>query len=299
MNTELHMLHTRALTVLHALPYTEEEMQLLEKAAMAIDWDKIAPMVEKLQSPATAEQAKNDMYDALGDTDAEHRGLCGVCGFAASMYGLAEKLYPLGVSKDVLLDTFCALHRMMREYEMQNHHIGFREGFWVWRQCCGQILRLSTLEFEYLPELSEREVALTGMKPHTPILSVHIPCGCDTSREALNASYAMARTYFAERPYLCYASGVAPQGIVCHTWLLSTALKTLLKETSGIRRFMEDYEIVHHEEEGKDCIHFLFRVASDTPFENLPEDTSLRRDVKAYLLSGKGIGTGYGVLKNG
>ena len=176
---------------------------------------------------------------------------------------------------------------------------GFREGFWVWRQCCDQILRLGTLEFEYLPELSEREVALTGMKPHAPILSVHIPCGCDTSREALNASYAMARTYFAERPYLCYANGVAPQGIVCHTWLLSTALKTLLKETSGIRRFMEDYEIVHHEEEGKDCIHFLFRVASDTPFENLPEDTSLRRDVKAYLLSGKGIGTGYGVLKNG
>ena len=291
----MHMLHEQALTVLRAQPFAQEEMQLLEAAAAAMDWEKLSPMIEKMQYPEESEQAKNAMMEALGELDAAHRGLCGVCGFAAAMYGFAGRVHPLGVSKEILLDTFCALHRMMAEYKMQHHVIGFREGFWVWRQCCGQILRLGTLEFEYLPRLSEHGAKITGLTEGKAVLSVHIPCGCDTSREALNASYALAKTYFADRPFLWYGGGEAPQGIICHTWLLSQALKELLKPASGIRRFQEDYKIVEHEEEGKDCIHFLFRVASDTPYEELPEDTSLRRAVKQHLLSGKGIGTGFGV----
>lgn len=293
-----HIHHQHALEVLNAQPFTGEEMALLESAADVLDWEKLSPMIEKLTCPATAEQAKNDFYALIQEQDSAHYGLCGVCVFAAGMYLLAEKLYPLGVSKEILLDTFCALHRMMGEYKMQLHRIGFKEGFWVWRQCCGQILRLGTLEFEYLPALSARVAGLTGLEEGKAILSVHIPCGADMSRQALDASYAMARTYFAERPFLWYGGGEKPQGIICHTWLLSVALLDLLKPESGIRRFASDYKIVEHEEQGKDCIHFLFRVASDTPFEDLPEDTSLRRAVKQHLLSGKGIGTGFGLLKN-
>ena len=295
----MHIHHQHALEVLKNLPYGQEEMALLEEAAKALDWEKLSPMITALTYPATAEQAKNDFYALIQEQDAAHHGLCGVCVFAASMYELAVRLYPLGVSKQVLLDTFGALPRMMEEYKMQLGHIGFKEGFWVWRQCCGQILRLGTLEFEYMPELSAHGAQITGLEEGKPVLSVHIPCGCDTSRDALDASYAMARTYFAERPYLWYGNGGVPQGIICHTWLLSVALKELLKPESGIRRFMEDYKIVEHEEEGKDCIHFLFRVASTTPTEELPENTSLRRAVKQHLLSGKGIGTGFGLCVNG
>ena len=293
----MHMLHAQALTVLHALPYETEEMLLLEKAANVMDWEALAPMIRDMQYPEKSENAKNAMMDVLGDLDKTHKGLCGVCGFAAAMYGFAQRVHPLGVGRDVLLDTFTALHRMMAEYKMQHHEIGFREGFWVWRQCCGQILRLGTLEFEYLPQLSAHGARITGLTEGKPVLSVHIPCGCDTGREALDHSYALAKTYFADRPYLWYGGGGAPQGIICHTWLLSVALNELLKPESGIRRFASDYRIVEHEEEGRDCIHFLFRVASDTPFDQLPEDTSLRRAVKQHLLSGKGIGTGFGLLK--
>lgn len=293
-----HMHYQHALEVLSAQPFTEEEMSLLLAAGEDVNWEAVAPIIPRLTNPATAEEAKNAFYDLIRRQDTAHHGLCGVWVFAAAMYLLAEKLYPLGVSKEILLDTFCALNRMMGEYKMQLHHIGFKEGFWVWRQCCGQILRLGTLEFEYLPALSARVAGLTGLEEGKAVLSVHIPCGADMSRQALDASYAMARTYFADRPFLWYGGGEKPQGIICHTWLLSVALLDLLKPESGIRRFASDYKIVEHEEEGKDCIHFLFRVASDTPFEDLPEDTSLRRDVKKHLLSGKGIGTGFGLLKN-
>lgn len=289
--------HEHALIVLRAQPFTPQQLSLLEAAAACLPWETLSPMVDGLQHPATAEEAKNAAFALIESRDREHRGLCGVCLFAAAMYGTAVRLHAQGVPEQVLHDTFCCLHRMMGEYEQEFHVTGFDRGFWVWRQTCGTLVRLGTLEFEYLPAIGEWAAGFTGLAADTPVLSVHIPSAANLSREALDDSYRQARAFYRDHPCMCLKNDQEPAAIYCSSWLLSPTLLTLLKPDSGIRRFAQDFDIRYSNTESKGCWHFLFMKKDDTPAADLPENTSLQRDVKAYLMAGGGIGSGAGLLK--
>jgi len=291
-----HLHHIHAMTVLRAQPFTPEEIALIEAAAESLPWEQLSPMIEGLQFPHTAEKAKNDAYALIAHQDAQHKGLAGVCVLAAAMYGSAVRFAALGISQKVLHDTFCCLHRMAGEYRREFGCLGFDRGFWVWRQACLRIVRLGTLEYEYLL-LDEEDAGELGLAVGTPVLSVHIPTGADLSREALDDSYAQARAFFAAHPQLCPPDGKEPAITFCSSWLLCPTLRTLLKENSGIRRFAEDFELHHFREKSNSFVHFLFWANADTPAADLPEDTSLQRAVKAHLLTGGNIGSACGLLK--
>lgn len=291
-----HIHHQHAMTVLRAQPFSSEELSLLEAAAACLPWDELSPMIEALQHPASSEQARIDAFALAAPQDAEHKGLCGVCIFAAAMHQTAARFAALGVSHEVLHDTFCCLHRMTGEYRQEFGCFGFDRGFWVWRQACLRIVRLGTLEYEY-KLLDEAEANQLRLAAGTPALSVHIPSGANLSREALDASYAQAHTLFAAHPELCPPDGKAPEAIYCGSWLLCPTLRTLLKENSGIRRFAEDFELTFVRESSNGHMHFLFWAAPDTPAAALPENTSLQRAVKAHMLAGGSIGTAAGLLK--
>ena len=291
-----HIHHEHALTVLRAQPFTPEQLALIEAAAACLPWEQLSPMIEGLQNNTTAESAKNAAYERIAEADKQHRGLAGMCVFAAAMYGTAVRLAALGVPHKVLHDTFCCLHRMTGEYEQEFGVTGFDRGFWVWRQACCRIVRLGTLEFEYLSGLTERGAELMKLTTDSPVLSVHIPSAADLSREALDNSYRQARAFFQEYPFLCLKDGQPPKAIFCNSWLLSPTLRTLLKPESGIRRFAEDFELRDSEDQSKGCFHFLFMVTDDTDPADLPEKTSLQRAVKAHLMAGGGIGSGFGLL---
>lgn len=47
----------------------------------------------------------------------------------------------------------------------------------------------------------------------------------------------------------------------------------------------------------KDFFNFLYGLAKPVPYEALPEDTSLRRNVKRMLLEGRILHSAAGVLK--
>lgn len=285
-----------AMTVLRAQPFTQEEFALIEAAASALPWDELSPMIADLQFPATAEAAKDAAMALIAEQDKAHRGLAGMCVMAAAMYGSAKRFHALGIPQKVLFDTVCCLHRMAGEYRQEFGVLGFDRCFWIWRQACGQILRLGTLEFEYL-SLSEWGASETGLPEGTPVLSVHIPSGADLSREALDDSYQQARAFFCEHPEVCPPDGKAPEAIFCGSWLLCPTLRTLLKENSGIRRFAEDFELCHVVEKSNGFYHFLYWTSEDTPVADLPENTSLQRAVKAHLLAGGSIGSAAGLLK--
>ena len=290
-----HILCDNALTVLRAQPFTADEMAQLEAAAAMLPWEQLAPMVNDLHNPALAESAKNAAFELIAQQEAQTKGLAGVCVLAAGMYACAERLAACGVSHTALNDTFCCLHRMCGEYRKEFNTFGFDRGFWVWRQACGRILRLGTLEFEYViagPNTDGKPVP-----EGKAYLSVHIPSGADLSREALDDSYAQARALFANCPQVCPPDGLAPEAIYCGSWLLCPTLRKLLKENSGIRRFAEDFELYRVQESSNGYRHFLFWAGEDTPIADYAEDTSLRRAVKAHLLNGGVIGSGSGLLK--
>ncbi len=291
-----HIHHDNALAMLRTMPFTGEEMALIEAAAADLPWEQLSPMIKELQFPATSEAAKNAAYQLIAEQDRQHKGIAGLCVLASAMYESAERFRSWGIPEKVIDDTLSVLQRFCVEYRKEFGVFGFDRGFWAWRQTCGQIFRLGALEYEYLT-MTLHNAGLTGIPAATPVLTIHIPSGTDLSREALDDSYAQARAFYCEHPEVCLKDGQPPEAIMCHSWLLSPTLRTLLKENSGIRRFAEDFQLYESEAESKGCFHFLFMVTDDTAPSDLPEHTSLQRAVKAHLMAGGGIGSGFGLLK--
>ena len=291
-----HIHHDNALAMLRTMPFTGGEMALIEAAAADLPWEQLSPMIRDLQIPATSEAAKNAAYELIAAQDRQHKGIAGLCVLASAMYESAERFRSWGIPANIIDHTMSVLQRFCVEYRKEFGVFGFDRGFWGWRQVCGRIFRLGALEYEYLT-LSARAAGLTGLPEGTPVLTIHIPSGTDLSREALDDSYALARAFYSEHPEVCLSDGQPPKVIMCNSWLLSPTLRMLLKPESGIRRFAEDFELCHSEAESKGCFHFLFMAADDTNPADLPENSSLQRAVKAHLMAGGGIGSGFGLLK--
>ena len=200
-----------------------------------------------------------------------------------------------GISDGIFLDTMGCLPRFLRETKVLTGRWAFDRGFWTWRQTSGVLFRLGELEYEYAP--AERGPC-PRIQPGDPALHVHIPSDAVLTRERLDASYAQAWRFFGAKGAPFCENG-PPKAMVCSSWLLAPALDGLLPENSGIRRFAGDYERIRIQENDTSFYRWLFRRLDSVSPEELPEDTSLQRAVKAHLIAGGKIGAAWGVLKEG
>lgn len=122
-----------------------------------------------------------------------------------------------------------------------------------------------------------------ALKAEDDIINVHIPSHVLLTKENADASYARAWQVLRA----CYPE-YAPKCFACFSWLLDPQLKQFLKPTSNLIAFQDKYQRFAMKAGGTDVYSFLFKkpVARD---EELCEDTSLQRAVKAHYLSGKYI----------
>ena len=193
-----------------------------------------------------------------------------------------------GISDKIYTDTMSVFTVMVNEYHAIHGVYGFDSMRWIWRQLSGSLYRLGTLEFEMIRYQGDDS---TGrLEKNTPLLSVHIPSNAILSREEIDKSYAHAREFFANTEY-------ANAPFYCWSWLLSPKLREMLPESSGIRRFMDDFEIINEYPDGDSANIRVFKTLFHTP-ENLPEDTSLQRNLKELLLKGGHAGDGEGFISN-
>jgi hypothetical protein len=190
-----------------------------------------------------------------------------------------EKYREKGISDMVFYDTFRCFPRFVREHRASFGRFGFDRAWWTYRQVGMKLFRIGTLEYEM--------AALDGQ----PAVSVHIPSGCPLDAVSRKESYQAAgeffRTYypdFAQVPY------------ICDSWLLAPALKEVLPEDSHILAFQREYEIRSVDPDDQGFLLWVFQTEK-LPVAELPEDTSLQRNLKQRLLSGGRIGRAVGVLK--
>ena len=85
--------------------------------------------------------------------------------------------------------------------------------------------------------------------------------------------------------------------MICNSWLLSPELGSMLAENSNIKKFQNRFEIVRENKEDREYIEWLFQRLENTPYEELPENTSLQKKVKQLLLNGGNIGTALGIMR--
>ena len=245
-----------------------------------------------LASPETAERTWAEITARLPDQEADG----GMAQLAAALAGACHtrRAYrESGISDGIFLATMGCFRRFLAETHEMTGRWDFDRGFWTWRQTGCLLFRLGTLEFEYCGG-GAGEDHPEGLHPEDPVVHVHIPSDALLTREELDRSYDLAEAFFADGGRALQGP---PRAVMCHTWLLAPALRELLPEESGIRRFAGDYRLCYVEEDAPDFFQWLFGLPEPVPPERLPEGTSLQRRAKAHLAAGGRIGAACGVLE--
>lgn len=236
---------------------------------------KASPLLEELFNPTTWDRALADLKALLGD---DPQGMK-ILTLMLVCCGETWKLYDsLGISNEIYIATLKCFPRFIEEHFESYGTYGFDRDFWTMREISGHLFRLGALEFELTVEDGAKAV------------HIHIPSDADLSCRARRSSYTAART-FIRRFFPAYAD--AP--FLCTSWLLSPALKECLPESSRILSFQSEYEVTEVFPDHDQFLTWVYK-RPDIPLADLPEDTSLQRNLKKYLLAGRKVGEAAGRL---
>ena len=119
------------------------------------------------------------------------------------------------------------------------------------------------------------------LRPGDICLSVHIPDTGDFSRQSCEMSYARALAIFREQ-----FPEITVKAFHCHSWMMAPELDTMLKADSRILAFNRDYIRYPIPTQGQDVLNFVFLLKYKT-YDDLAEDTSLQRALKALYVNGQ------------
>ena len=194
----------------------------------------------------------------------------------------------LGIPEEYFFNSMKDIPIWCDDYLSKHGTPGFQEWGWVGCSLRLEIIRIGRLQYG-LSQLS-REVSCLGKSfpAGTPFLDVHIPAGEPLSPEAALASLNQAPGFYSKffgRQFSLFH---------CHSWLLAPQLKELLPENSRILQFQDLFCVYDTDTEEPQAEERIFGFHSEDP-RNYPEETSLQKAAKQYLLSGKQLPMGAGI----
>lgn len=190
-----------------------------------------------------------------------------------------------GIPEEIFWDTFLDITYWCENYEREYGRRGLGAFDWFYRHMDMKLFRLGRLQFEKLcleEEIGSKEV----LKKGTEVINIHIPQGESLCPAQCEESLKRAEEFWGGgRPY------------VCHSWLLYPGLKELLPQDSNIRSFATRFKIIATDYKEREAEWRIFgRV--ERVVENYPENTMLQKKAKDYLLSGRALGSSWGIWQN-
>lgn len=203
----------------------------------------------------------------------------------------------LKIPEKIFIASLKCFPRFVKEYKESFGVYGFDREWWTVRQLSGKLFRIGELEYE-LRECSqenenEGEDNWDRKRKEVSVeryVSLHIPSDANLEPEAVRRSYREAGDFLHK-----YFPEYEHTEVRCSSWLLSPALSKVLPPSSRILCFQKDFIIHHVDEESDSFMQWVYK-RSDLPLQMLPEETTLQRNLKQYLLTGGKVGEGAGKL---
>lgn len=262
--------------LLRGIRLPEEVTQAVLERHAKLDLEALAPTLDQLMDPAGWESGLAALESLAPEDD---RGMTELTVFLECARRAYDRYRAMGISDKIYFASMACFPRFVGEHLASFGCYGFDRGFWTVRQVSGMLFRIGQLEYELLTEKGEN------------LISLHIPSDASLETKALRASYKQARSFFRT-----FFPAWAESPMVCESWLLSPCLPGLLPEGSRILAFQRSFRIRPRED---DCEFALWVFKNpDLPPERYPEDTSLQRRLKAFVLSGGKFVGGDGTLIN-
>lgn len=194
-----------------------------------------------------------------------------------------ERYQAKQIPDTIYYDTFRDITIWCEECYHKHGEYGLEEVEWIAKSIRMELYRIGRLQYEPMLIKGCEESNLFQLPEGQRVLNVHIPAGEKLEFDTCEESMENARKFF----------GLDDTLMVCDSWLLSPKLKDILSETSNIIKFQNKFHIVKE--------HYKFPQAEERIFgeyrddkESYPENTTLQRSAKAYLLAGGTIGIGVG-----
>ena len=251
--------------------------------------------MEKLFHTATWKAGLAELKQCIGEDAGGFGILACELSCALKTFEIYEKL---GISEEIYVDTMKCFSRFVKEHGESYGNYGFDREWWTPRQISGLLFRIGELEYE-IAEIPDTDKAMSAdgtdagkSAENERCIWMHIPSDARLTTEGIEGSILRARQFFAEK-FIPYAGAK----IKCESWLLSPTLKEVLSPSSKILGF-QDYFVT--KSLGIDEGEFMTWVfkRQDIPLKDLPENTSLQRNLKSYLLSGGKVTAAEGTLKD-
>lgn len=196
-----------------------------------------------------------------------------------------------GFSEDLAIATLYDITIWSNRCFDRTGKVGLIEWRWFIVHITARIFRLGRLQFE--PGVLREDITLPDgsvILDGTPILGVHIPRGDGFNADSIRESFEMSKTFFPE--YF----GTRFTVCVCTSWLLAPQLEDMISEKSSIAAFRK-YFTIYGEHTGYSQAEeyvFLEKLEDKTKY---PEDTSLQRNFKKFLLTGGEMGMGKAIAR--
>lgn len=192
-----------------------------------------------------------------------------------------------GISDDIYFYTFSDIALWCENCFRDFGEYGIEQYEWLWLHIELKIFRLGRLQFQ--PAAFDRTVTVNGKRISKGdlVLKVHIPQGQSLKYDACECSFKLAEKFFR---------GIPPI-FVCNSWLLYPGLKEILRPDTNIIQFQNVFTIYDTDEDCRQAEERIFNNISDVP-DTYPENTSLQKDAKTYLIAGKKLGNGLGIMYN-
>ncbi|MBD5494234.1 MAG: DUF5596 domain-containing protein [Lachnospiraceae bacterium] len=221
-------------------------------------------------------EARLELQVILGHDEENIRMLTCMLKASADIYDIYKAK---GISDKIYFDTMKCYTRFINETFRITGRLYFDRYWWTTRQAGCHLFRIGELEYEIMH--IDNDI----------IINLHIPSDADFSPHAVDNSLECSRIFFAE-----YYPEIADKKYCCHSWLLDSQLKEMLSEESNIINFQKRFEIYDKGEVDTEFIEWLYNTKATTDYKTLPENTTLQRNMKAYLISGGEIRNSYGWL---
>lgn len=253
-----------------------EVVEKLNAVAGNTPYTMTAEVKEKYLCRATAEEGHKILQEKVAPDPDGMKELYAVMELCRDVWSRYERM---GISREIFAETMKLIPRFLRSHHAHNGAWHFHHGWWFWRELAMEEFRVGCLEYELVQAEGRR------------FISLHIPSDADMSRESIDASMADFQAFL--QAYYPDWQGLAWE---CDSWMMSPVLQELLPENSRILAFQNRFEMLENNEDSMGVLEWVF-PGYETVSEDLPENTSLQRKMKAWLLSGKKVGWTRAVLK--
>ncbi len=175
-----------------------------------------------------------------------------------------------GISRDVTIASLKDVNVWFKNYMTVNGKIGIAEFDWLWHHYTGRIFRLGRLQFHIIE------------KDRHEVINTHIPQDEPLTEDECIKSFNLARKFFGE-----IFPNQKPDRFICSSWLLNENLDKVLNENSNIVKFMRLWTKTREKDDNSaQAKKRVFGFDFDGNLQTAPENTSLQKNLKKYLLSG-------------